>query len=313
MNKEQRKKLFQMKLENFERNENYNKLHKIREANEMKTYQNDIDSIYEQKYNFVSKATKYNKWLNSIKESLVFDAIYNIYSESFGIIKAGAADKKYDSLKRALVESFIKEESDNIDGLINKMKYQSEMLSEIAVLIEKTISKIKESTNKDDESTYILDTSIKDDFFDKLNMIKPEDVIFTIRHRVGDAIEQFMTQNTADKIEISDIMNQAKERIDSSDNDTLKEAYNLEAKRKISDIYNRPKDLLSSMVYNLSEAAYKNEELGKRYLNSKGVLDMDAIVETCQVMYAFLETMNTIKLIHIDESVIKDVLNNMKR
>ena len=312
MNKNQRIRLAQMRLEDYERRENNIKLESIKENKQEKVFKEEIENSISKRYTHISKNTKYNNWLKGIKESLVFDTIMSIYSEAFSPIKTGAADEKYDGLRHSLVEQFVKSHSDNIDGFINKMKHRSEMLSEIAVLIEETVSAIKKDVNPDDESSYILDTSIKDDFFDKLNMIKPENVIYTIRHRVSDAVEDFINQNTIDKIEIAEIMKQAKERIDVASSDTMKEACEIQAKRKISEIHDRQKDLLSSMVYNLSEAAYKNENLSK-FKNTNGTIDMDTVVETCEVMYTFLETVSTTRLAEFNEEDIKQILDNLKK
>lgn len=312
MNKTQRKNIVQMYLNDYDRKETDIKLEALKEAKEEKAHREATEEMMSKAFSRTRSITKYNNWLNGIKESLVYDVIYSIFSESFSPIKTGAADSKYDSLRKALVESFIKLEASNIDSFINKMKHKSEMLSEMGVLIEQTVKKIKEDVKPDDEGTYILDTSIKDDFFDKLNMTKPENVIYTIRHRVSDAVEDFVNQNTIDKMEIAEIMKQAKERIDSANSDTMKEAYEQQAKRKISEVYAKEKDLLSSMVYNLSEAAYTNEKLA--YLKTvNGTVDMDTVVETCEVMYTFLETLNTTRLIDMNEESVSQFLENIKK
>ena len=313
MNKAQRQKAYYERVAEAERQEAISKLGELKNKRILKEESAEAARIADFKASYVSKAAKYSKWLTSIKESLVYDCLYSLYSEAFGSIKTGTADPKYDGMKQAIVKSFISENSSNIDAFIYSMKYKSELMSEMAALITETVDKIKETTDKDDESTYILQSSIKDDFFDRLNMLKPDDVVYTIRNRVTDAVEDFVTQATAEKIEIKDIMKHAKERIEASNSDTMKESYNLAAKRKLTKVYSAPKGLLYSMVENLSEAAHKNEELGKRYKNTNGSLDMDAIVETCEILYAFLETVNTTKLITLDEATINDILENIKR
>ena len=48
------------------------------------------------------------------------------------------------------------------------------------------------------------------------------------------------------------------------------------AKQKISKIYARPKNILSTMVYNLSESAAINDKIKSQYANEDGSLDIES-------------------------------------
>ena len=52
-------------------------------------------------------------------------------------------------------------------------------------------------------------------------------------------------------------------------------------------------------------------ELKAAYVDSDGHLKMDAIVESSKVIYTFLEMLNTTKMVDMNESTVKDVLQNM--
>lgn len=301
-----RQKAFQMRIDEYNRKEDLAKAETYHSNREEKAINEAVSEVLGVKGNMVNINKKYGDWITSVKESLLFECVNKIFLEVFKGAKIGSNDPKYDNLKKSLVSSFVK--SENVDSTINNMKYKSELLSEFALIINETMEKIKDKVNKNDENSYEIDTTVKDDFFSKLNMLNPDDVVGTIRTRVSDAIEEFITQNMADKADITDILQQAKERIDSSTDDAVKESYNMMAKKKINQIYDRPKNILGAMVYKLSEAAAINESVKTMYSNNDGTLDLDHIIETCEVLYTFMETMNTTKLMHFDENNIDDII-----
>ena len=94
----------------------------------------------------------------------------------------------------------------------------------------------------------------------------------------------------------------SKKKIEKNDKDeNLKEAYASQAKRKITDIRaGKTKGVFEAMVYSVSQSAFKNEDAKKIFIENAN-LNMDTVVEHCEVMYTFLETLNTLKLIKIDE------------
>ena len=313
MSIEDRKKAFQMMINEYNRKEEIAQMNEYNSRKETKSINESIQNTIGLPHKVINSNQLYMNWLNGVKESLAYDCIESIYKSAVQEnLAVGIADRKYDGLKKNLITSLIKEYK-SPDELINAMKYKSDLLSEYALLIEETVDKIKKDSNKDDQSTYVIDTTIKSDFFDKLNMIKPDNVIGTIRTRVSDAIEEFITQNMADKADITDIMKQAQERIDAAKTDEIKESYNVLARKELTKIYNRPKNFLGTMVYNLAESAGHDKKPTGFYKNENGTVDIDKIVESCEVVYSFLETANTIKLINFDEDRMKNLLNDLKK
>ena len=312
MSIEDRKRIFNERMSEYNYKEDLVRLQNITESKALKEEQDRGFMLEAKRAEAININKRYNDWCTTVKNSLLFEAVYAIYSESFGKIKVGMADAKYDSLKRNLVSSFI-ESQDSPDEILTKCEFESDVLSNISLLIANTFKTITEQVKKDDESTFVIDTLIKDDFFDKLEKITPEDVLISIRSRVTDAVEDFITQNTADKLDIKDIIQQAQEKIEASTTDSVKESYNLAAKRKLSSVYNRPKNILGSMIYNLSEAATTNDAIRALYVESNGKLDLEKITETCEVIYAFLETINTIRLAHFNETDIHNILEDIKK
>ena len=58
-------------------------------------------------------------------------------------------------------------------------------------------------------------------------------------------------------------------------------------------------------------AALKNEDAKKVYVEN-AALNMDKIVEHCEVMYTFLTTLDTCKIIDVNESYIEQMLKDLR-
>ena len=83
-------------------------------------------------------------------------------------------------------------------------------------------------------------------------------------------------------------------------------------KRRIDAIRNnRPLTIFECMTRKYSANVIKDEKAKVAYLNESGSIDTGLIVESAKVMYAFLETLNTLQLEKVDSKYIKNVLDNM--
>ena len=83
------------------------------------------------------------------------------------------------------------------------------------------------------------------------------------------------------------------------------------ANREISDIHNKPQSIYEAMIRNLSSSIIKDEALKNEYLNENGTLDMSSVIESAKIMYAFLETLNTLQLERVDGEYIKNALSQI--
>lgn len=294
-------------IEEYNRKLEEDKIALLKEQKAKQEEQAFREGLFDTAHNAVDVNRRFSKWCAGVKESLVASAIEKVYTESFNPLDTYSKD--YTAVRNYLVNSFVKTEG--ADTLIARFRLASTMLSEYALIIENTYKTIVEKADKNDEATYTIDTEVKDEFFDKLNMATPEGVINTIRTRISDAVEEFINKNAQDKIEIKDILQDVQDRVDNAKNEEVKESYTLQGKRKISAIYNRPKNLFGSMAYNLSEAAMTNDTLKKEYM-VENKLDLDSVMEVCKNMYTFLETVSTIRAKVFTEAEIEDVLKNIK-
>ena len=248
---------------------------------------------------------RYNKWSKNVLEAMTYDVIMHVFDECFDR-RYYSEDEKFSVLKESLVKNFIKEEG--VDNLIRRFKYTSVTLAECALLIETTHKKITDKVNyKDNEFT--IDNNLKNDFFSTLNDQNFEAITSKIRERVNDAVEDFVVQNTNERLEIKDILQKTQDNINKATSEGVKESYNINAKRKINMIQQRPRNIFGEMVYNNAKDITKDPELRKMYMDESGHLNMDKIVESCKVMYTFLEFLNTTKMVEMNPEKVKEIFN----
>ena len=64
------------------------------------------------------------------------------------------------------------------------------------------------------------------------------------------------------------------------------------------------------MIHNMSKAALVNESANRVFVEDSK-LNMDKIVEHCEVLYTFLTTLDSCKLINVDEQYIENMLKKV--
>ena len=141
-----------------------------------------------------------------------------------------------------------------------------------------------------------------------------------IKTRVADAEEAFIKRNAEDKQKMDELLGKISDNVKTveqiADNDSGKskvaqEHVNL-ARQEIGKIHNKPQSVFEAVVRNLSSSIVKNDEVRANYVNESGKLDVTSVLETAKVMYAFLETLNTLQLEKVDEAYIGKVLEEIK-
>lgn len=250
-----------------------------------------------------------------VKEALLTECLTKLYE--------GAIGYKYEStvaenVKKSLISKFIKEQG--VDKLVSSFKTKSLMLSEFASLINKYHKLITEACDKQDPSTFTVDNEFKQKFFDELDNTDADAVAEVIKSRVTTAVEEFITANMTNKMEIKDIMTDSQNRIESiktvkdDEKRAQQEAWIKEsAQRKIDMVRNsKPKSVFSAMVENMSVACMKDEALKEQFTTEEGKLDIDSIVESCELMYTLLEMVNTTKMIKVDEEYVFNFVESFR-
>lgn len=229
-------------------------------------------------------------------------------------------------LVRQLVSSFVNEEGSI--KLLNKFKRTSYLMSEMAYIIESQIQTVLEKSDKNNSETFKIDKKDKDKFYEKLSKVDVNDSIDKITNRVREQTTDFVNANMKEKAQLSESLSKTQKKVEdnkaklsekaNSDKakeqaEKLEEAYISMGKRKAVDIReSRTKNVFEHMVYNLAKTAIVNEDANKVFVKDSR-LDMDKIVEHCEVLCTFVTALDSLKIINVDESYIENMLNDMKK
>lgn len=267
----------------------------------------EASKFYEEMTNRASLPQKYSKFITSVKEEFIGECIYSVFNESLNIFDR--KNKKQELVKKALVNNFIKEQG--ADVLLSRFRVKNVLLSEFALVIDKAVKEVVESTNAQNINSWTVDTDIKNKFTDNLEKCNSREAIVTIADRVSDAETEFVNDNVRRKLEIDDILQAKKEKLDSISNkpEDVQESVAASFDRKIKSIKNRH---ISSIYQVIAESMTKNvlsdKDLQKIYIK-EGNIDMKTLLEDAGIVYTFLETISTTEM--ADENYIKKFINEI--
>ena len=277
----------------------------------------DAEAIQEKRDNKKLKKLKLQKFKKSVKDKLTEEAFQRIFDKCLGdCIFTSDNTKEY---SKSLVCGYVAESG--ADDILLRIKNKSLLLSELADCINTAYERIMEDVDPEDENTFEVDASEMDNFFDDLDMDNFDDVSSLIKTRVNTASAAFVQKNINDKIDLNDSMRETKEKIanlkqdvrqSDEDFEQVKESYMNINRRRASKISERPRSLYEQMVYTVTESVLKNDDLRENFSDNNDKLNMDKIIENVNVMYTFLEMINTLKIENINEEYINNVLEDMK-
>lgn len=287
--------------------------------NENRKALDEANDLFEMRESELLDKDKYSDYLESLKESLLFEALFKTYSKSVD----GPCFERNKSLMKNNLISYIKE--NGAETLLSKMRTKTYFLSELALCVDEAFENISSDADPENTESLAPDSEKLNDFMDRLNDLQnAEDVENAIRIRVANAEEEFVTDNMNDKYNATTIMNQTAQRIEDLKKDTYDgedteaEEFNKDMEEEKTDemnhemtrlIMDRDKGIFEQMVTSLAESVYKDRDgvLHETYtVNDK--LDVDTVVESVKCVYALMEMLNTIKLESYNENVLHDFL-----
>jgi len=283
-----------------------------RKANDIALEQSAENDFYKMLYSRESESTALSDFKKSVTDALVTESIVCLVSSCIDSI---ILKEEYNqTLVRQLATNFVQEEG-SFD-LLNRFKSASYMLSELAYVINNSVTSIMEKADPKDKSSLTIDKKDKEKFFKSLDNVSADKAIDTIRNRVMNATQKFIDSNTKGKMEIKNVLANTKEKIEKSrekaNGTALAESHAFIGQRQIMDIREgKVQNVLEAMVYAVSRQALKNEEAKKIFVENAS-LNMDKVVEHCEVMFTFLTTLDTCKIANIDEAYIEEMLNDLK-
>lgn len=256
---------------------------------------------------------QYNKFCESVQNFLVSESIYSILQPC--LEGKSDADKEYG---RVLCEQFVQEEDSY--SLLRRFNRESLMLHEMYLAIMESYDNIMCKIDKEDNLTFTIKPSDKKDFYDKLSDVSTSEVCKKITERSCKAAEEFIQANINDKLDMEEIAAQTKENIDKIKADTDEKKKELQeecvrmGRQRMAQVLGRPKSFYEYLVHSLANGVLstENSDVKSAFVNESGKINMDMVREKADVMYRFLETINTAKIKSIDESYIFNILKSMK-
>ena len=277
-----------------------------------------VNHIHETSINMIKKRAdardRYAGFTEGLRNTLMEDAIYELYSSAMKKVE-DRINKTFvnEGTMHALTYEFI-HENGGAAPLIYQMRnrHASQFMLELSSVIGKTFSTMLEDVIPNDPETYHVDNDMMKKYNSAVKDCGVEEMSDCIADRVAKAIEDFIDQNARDKNQIIMVLDKTKEKVDSlhTDDESLKESYARIGRRAITEIRNRPKGLFTEMVSTMAEGVMKDKDLQREFMEA-GHIDIDKIVNKITLMYGFMETVNTLQLVKIDNEYITNLLESM--
>lgn len=245
-------------------------------------------------------------------------------------------------LGKALVRNFIKEHGafNLVQSLKHKSCYLNEWYDTIKGYHTAMMNEAKEIAQEgipEAELFDIEDDTIKNFVFDTKSII-PKDITKMITSRVEDAVNDFIDQNKKQKEEIKKVYEKAKEKVASlkdtiDSNDPSFQDFNGDPNTELDPKYGdqvqeqamamirgkqrafreEATSVFSILTKNTLETIHRNQAIRESYsVGMTGRLDFQKAINDTKVMYSFLECLNTLGILDLNESSLSKLLNDMK-
>ena len=267
--------------------------------------------ILEQRYAYENKQKALDAFASESKDFLLTESLFYIMKKCFPVtLESSLLDQG-----RSVISSFVMEEG--ADSLLSRFRTKTLFLSELANIVETTHRKVLHSCEGKDAPFKITNSDMKA-FHDRIDNMSTDAITKEIVSRVTKAEENFVKANMKDKENIEKLAEKTKEKIDNikvKDADTeedLKQEFAAFYRRDVDSVMNRKKGILESIVLRMSKAIVSESALLEQFTQENGKLDMQRIIDSSEVMYTFLEMVNTLNIKPITTSYISDALASIK-
>lgn len=287
-------------------------LKKKKEKDKKDLEKESYNEYYKNLYAEDNSIREFAKFKQDVSDAFVTEALVCLTNSC--INEVTLRDDYNSKLSRQLVSNFVKEEGSA--KLIRKFRSTSYIMSEIAYVCNKHISAVLEKADPKDKDSLKINEKQKKDFYKDLDKTSADNVVDSIRSRVMSSTQEFIDSNTKDKMKIKNVLDSTKDKIEKSKDkknaEKLQEAYTNLGKETVANIRaTKIQNVFEAMVYSMAKTALKNEDAKKVYVEN-AALNMDKIVEHCEVMYTFLTTLDTCKIIDVNESYIEQMLKDLR-
>lgn len=256
---------------------------------------------------------EHSEFITNARDYFLTEAINMVLQESLDE-NTSAEDREYG---KALVEGFVKENGSL--KLLSEFGRKSLMLAGIADLVKESHQKVVHSC-KEDSKSFKISKTIEDDFFDKLIGLKDNKITEKINERVCNSLEDFVQSNVNDKLDLEELAEKTKEKIEnikarnSEEAEKIKKTYTEQYNREVQKIKsraNRKVSVYEQIMDKTTRSIVSDESIRESFLLESGQLDTGKIRGKVTTMYTFLEMLNTTKIANVNESYIENILKNM--
>ena len=311
----------------------------------------DIDKDLTDDFDFYKKYTKaqdkakldkdlVDQFSESVNSRLLECCLYQGMLKP--VLKEQFCNSHERKLGKTLVRNFIKEHGafNLIQSLKDKSCYLNEWYDAIKGYHTAMMNEAKEIAQEgipEAELFDIEDDTIKKFVFDTKSII-PKDITKMITSRVEDAVNDFIDQNKKQKEEIKKVYEKAKEKVASlkdtiDPNDPSFQDFNGDPNTELDPKYGdqvqeqamamvrgkqrafreEATSVFSILSKNTLEAIHRNQAIKESYsVGITGRLDFQKAINDTKVMYSFLECLNTLNIIDLNESTLSKLLTDMK-
>lgn len=265
------------------------------------------------------KAQKeYTDFISNSRDYLVAEAFNMILTESLDE-DTSEEDRQYG---KALIEGFVKEQ--NTVKLLSDMSRKSLFLAGIAEAVKETHEKIVHGCADGDKNNFRITKTVNDEFFQKLVGLKDNKITEKINERVCNAVEDYIQANVNDKLDLEELAEKTKERIEvakskgktAEEQKKIEESVTLQYKKQVQEIKNRSNHrkvgLYEQVMHYMTQGVVSDQNILESFTTSSGKLNMNKITGKVNVLYTFLEMLNTTKIVNVDEAFVESVLKDMK-
>lgn len=304
-------------LENKEK-ENQNNILEQQEINlYQKGYVSESKQYVLDRYN--KEMIKNNSLLqkSNLKDAILEELVTTVLYDGIlaPVLEMSFANSHQHQLGYNIANNFVKEHGANklLKEWKNSNYYMQSMQEDVSnwynYLVESAEEKVKEGLSLKD--AYQIEQDNINDFIITIKDNIPKDIDETINERVADSIQDFIDDNKKNKADMEKIYMDAKSKMVSDNDIGIQQEASMMAKRKENKILNRPTNVFGEMTKIMLESVHKISVLKESYSNNNK-LDFKKIMKDTEVMYTFLECLNTLNIVNVNESYITNMLLEMR-
>ena len=257
---------------------------------------------------------EYSEFISNARDYFMTEAINMILQSSLNE-ETCEEDRNYG---KALVEGFVKDTGSI--KLISEFSNKSLLLASISSLVKESHELVLHSCKECDSKTFKITKSVDSQFFEKLINLNDKQISDKINKRVCDSIEDFVQSNVNDKLDLEELADKTKEKIENikaknaEERAKIEESYTLQYNREVQKIKqrnNRKVGVYEQIMNSMTRSIVADQNIRESFLLESGQLDTGKIMGKVTTLYTFLETLNTAKIANVNESYIEKVLKNM--